>query len=209
VITASFPGGEVKTIRGTVTGINSGGILDILIPKIDQSFTKGTRVQIDVHTGAVSKSFKGVIVFTQGNHIFLKPEISHEEKTSLRILWIFEVLVEYSDEMNRKQRIKARTRIFGADSMSIIVRKDAATFREGDHVKIYAKPYEELIEISGTVVDIMEVDLLNKEYWIKYDALPEKTMSKIYRNIFRRQIEIRMKVSNPEMILRPTDDHRS
>gem|GEM_PF-1055902 len=199
VLMVGFPGGETKTVRGTVINVVAGNLIEVLSPSVDVSLTSGTRVHLEVHTGAFTRAFRAVVVSTQGSHIFLKLETPSEKEVPLRILWVFEVFVARAGGATKKaaqgQRIPARVHIFGSDSMSIILRKDAALLRSGDRVKIYASPYGEPIEISGTVFDVLEVDRNNLEYWIKYDPMPESTLSKIYRSIFRRQIEVRVRSS--------------
>ncbi|MCD6252894.1 MAG: HD domain-containing protein [Thermotogae bacterium] len=185
-----FFGGET-TIRGTLINVVAGNLIEILSPNVEVFLPKGAQVQLEVRTGALTKAFRAAVVSTQRNHIFLKLETSPGEEAPLRILWVFEVLVAHaSNEKAKKRRIPARVHIFGSDSMSIILRKNALLLSSGDRVKVYASLYGEPIEISGTVFDVLEVDRNNLEYWIKYDPMPESTLSKIYRSISRRQIEV-------------------
>ncbi len=51
--------------------------------------------------------------------------------------------------------------------------------------------YEEIL-ITGILTHKVSEFEDHVEYWVEYIKLPEKTYSKIYRAIFRRQIEMKL-----------------
>ena len=185
---------ETLFLNGTIMNVGE-GFFEILTPEIPPKVKKRERIQMEVYSGAVSRTFRGQIRFLYENRLMVTLDEDLVDQKPLRILWTFPLVVESVVKERRhtlSKKFEVRTRFFGSDGLSFIIEKHLAEFLAGDIVFLHFDLYGEKTVLKGLVMDNVEVDLKFREFFVHYSNVNENELSKVYRSIFRREIEMKV-----------------
>jgi len=185
---------ETLFLNGTIMNVGE-GFFEILASEIPAKVKKGERVQMEVYSGAVSRTYRGQIRFLYENRLMVRLDEDLSDQKPLRILWAFPLVVESVVKERRQtfsKKFDVRTRFFGSDGLSFIIEKKHAEFLSGDIVFLHFDLYGEKTVLKGLVIDNARVDLKFTEYFVHYSNVNENELSRVYRSIFRREIEMKV-----------------
>ncbi len=195
--------GEDRPINAVIENVSK-NVITISVPD-NIRLPVGYKVFVEYMLGGDLKRTKGVVIGKTSKALSIKITEEVEKERTIRIFWRVDVGVapvpffpnnDYSyinmKKILQKSRINAYTKVIGGDFLSFIVSKENDIFHLGDSVLIEMSPLYEEILITGIITHKVSEFEDHVEYWVEYAKLPEKTYSKIYRAIFRRQIEMKL-----------------
>jgi len=196
--------GKMEVYKGVIVGISK----DTIEISFDENagFSFGERVIICYEFGDMLERLEATVLSESENVQTFRLIRWKEEERYVRILWSLSFHVvkveslkiegEQNEEFfaNMWQKLKekavlSRTDVIGGDAISFFT--DEKTFEVGDLVLGNFTAYDEPIIVMGSIV---KCEMVNNgyKYWMEYLEMPEEMLSRVFRTIFKRQIELRI-----------------
>ncbi|RKX52733.1 MAG: hypothetical protein DRP30_05720 [Thermotoga sp.] len=196
--------GKMKVHKGAVIGISKDTI-EVSFNE-DADFSFGERVIIWYEFGDMLERLEATSLSESENVYTFRLDREKEKEKCVRVLWNlgFQVVkvegLEIESKMdegffaNLWQKLKgnatiSRTDIIGGDRISFFT--DGKVFEVGDLVLGKFVAYGEPVIVIGSIVK-HEIMSSRYKYWMDYLDIPEEMLSRVFRSIFRRQIELKI-----------------
>lgn len=189
---------EKEKLHKALINSSIGNILNIKFVEKDLDLKTGTEIEFVLDIGGIVEDYNAKIISkSEENYTILIESKSSKNSKLVRIVWYKNVNIFKIDskvdlknlKINPEKSYTGVMRVIGGSSLNFSSENE---FRAGQILLLNFEYKGENVNIIGIIKSITYEKSFNN-YFLEYLDMGEKHTSAIYRAIFKRQIDLRMK----------------